>query len=856
MDIRKPDYIALTPEVARVLQLMFSPFKRIAIEAEFGYGFSGSRVFRVRPLRDTPPAPLPLAVKIGPSNLIRWEWQAYQAWVAHTLPDIARLEAPPALPDDSRLGGLCYALAGEGVFAVQSLAAYYRQANTIDLRQVLHRLFQIMGQQWWLDNRAVYAFQMAGDYDALLPVNLLIKAVHPPAEAAPGIIEIEPDNLPPASLAPGAYVRLKEFAIVEVNLAQSYLTLNLPYLPEAELPRSYRLRLVGVADIDRYQAGQLIEPIEGLVEAGRRELLVAQAGQVLGEGVDLSTDQLILPPPLTPPPLAGKGRLPNPLAFYQAMLQDFLKVNISTIHGDLNLENILVDPATHSISLIDFATARRGHVLHDLLRLETGVVTGLLPLALAEAGLGPETIYDLYRHLHDLICQPGRFVVPWLPHLVLEKPFAILRAIRNMARKCLFDADDWTEYYQGLSLYLLGALKFKTLDDIPKAKQVAFLGAATLVELRNRQATPTQGVAISEDGHIIADDDILPPPLPEFDPRFLETLEAPGGAVMLRDTFYVEREADAHLKRQLVRWGTTTTIRAPRQTGKTSLLMRGIHYAQSKAKVIYFDFQSFGREQLARYDLFLYTLAKTIGDECNLDEQLVEQTWQRPRSPSKKLEYLLEKSVLPGFDRPLVLAMDEADYLLQSDYYKDFFGLLRSWHNRRSFHRIWEKLNLILVISTEPYLLIDDIHQSPFNVGLELGLSDFDEAQVSDLNRRHGSPVAEPDLPHFLELLNGHPFLTRLALYTMVVGGIDWPRLAAAAPTDQGPFGRHLQHQYWIIHDKPELIGALKEIVRTGHCSDEKALLRLQRAGLVKREGDVYAGRCGLYQLYFKHKLS
>lgn len=34
-------------------------------------------------------------------------------------------------------------------------------------------------------------------------------------------------------------------------------------------------------------------------------------------------------------------------------------------------------------------------------------------------------------------------------------------------------------------------------------------------------------------------------PLPEFDPRWLEELEAPGGAVKLRDRFYIERDADA-----------------------------------------------------------------------------------------------------------------------------------------------------------------------------------------------------------------------------------------------------------------------------------------------------------------------
>jgi hypothetical protein len=50
-------------------------------------------------------------------------------------------------------------------------------------------------------------------------------------------------------------------------------------------------------------------------------------------------------------------------------------------------------------------------------------------------------------------------------------------------REYLVDPDDLNEYYQGLMLYLLGALKFKNLNDVPEQplpKQVAFW-AATLI---------------------------------------------------------------------------------------------------------------------------------------------------------------------------------------------------------------------------------------------------------------------------------------------------------------------------------------------------------------------------------------
>ena len=162
---------------------------------------------------------------------------------------------------------------------------------------------------------------------------------------------------------------------------------------------------------------------------------------------------------------------------------------------------------------------------------------------------------------------------------------------------------------------------------------------------------------------------------------------------------------------------------------------------------------------------------------------------------------------------------------------------------------------MVLVISTEPYLLIPDATQSPFNVGLVVDLKDFTVVQVSDLNRKHGTPLREADLPVFMALLGGQPSLTRKALYTLVTEKMAWADLVASAATDQGPFADHLRHQYWLLRDKPELREALKGIIRQSQCRDDLLFHRLLQAGLVKGSGDVCECRCGLYAAYFKDKL-
>jgi hypothetical protein len=135
--------------------------------------------------------------------------------------------------------------------------------------------------------------------------------------------------------------------------------------------------------------------------------------------------------------------------------------------------------------LIDFAMVRHGHNIHDLLRLETGLLTALLPETLAMANLPATTIVTLYQKLDQAVFRPDQGASVQLPHDSLEKPYAILRAIRQEARKCIFYQDDSSEYYAGLTLYLLGALKFKSLDETPTAKEIAFMGAAAAVSLLN-----------------------------------------------------------------------------------------------------------------------------------------------------------------------------------------------------------------------------------------------------------------------------------------------------------------------------------------------------------------------------------
>lgn len=320
---------------------------------------------------------------------------------------------------------------------------------------------------------------------------------------------------------------------------------------------------------------------------------------------------------------------------------------------------------------------------------------------------------------------------------------------------------------------------------------------------------------------------------------------------------YIERKVDDYLKKLVTRMGETVTIRAPRQTGKTLLLSRALYHAQQHGvKFASLDMQRFSGVDLDSYDAFLRQLAILIAHKLQIEISL-EKAWDKRLGPNNRLHEIMEDQILKAASGPIILALDEADsLLLHNDFpYQDFFGLLRSWHNERSGNIHFQKLNLVLVISTEPDLLISDKNISPFNVGEKIYLKDFNETEVRILNQRFGSPVEESEFPQLYAWLGGHPYLTSEA-FTLLRDHPEkwrsWANLENVATDNDGPFGTHLRNLLVPLNNQPSLQKALKLIIQEKPCQDKRALFRLSRAGLIKGSGDDYTYRCHLYKRYFE----
>ena len=331
-------------------------------------------------------------------------------------------------------------------------------------------------------------------------------------------------------------------------------------------------------------------------------------------------------------------------------------------------------------------------------------------------------------------------------------------------------------------------------------------------------------------------------------------IERPDGTIEIESRFYIERPGDATCQREIARGGATLVIKAPRQMGKSSMLVRAGEQARKQGReVVFLDFQILDEAMLNDPALFFQGFCRWIADELDLDAP-VEPTWGAGLGHVLSATKYLRRHALKGLDKPITLVMDEVDRMLGCPFRSDFFGMLRSWHNNRATGPEWRKLDLVLVISTEPYLLIDDLKQSPFNVGEVIRLDDFTNAQTVDMNDRHGGPFSPPQIGRLHKLLGGHPYLTRQALYRVAIGEMNAESLFANVASDDGPFGDHLRRHLARFAERPELARAMLQVIRHQACEDDLLYHRLHGAGLVRREGDCTVPRCELYAEYFgKH---
>jgi hypothetical protein len=151
--------------------------------------------------------------------------------------------------------------------------------------------------------------------------------------------------------------------------------------------------------------------------------------------------------------------LPDPLELLPEMLEKTVQGSRSIIHGDLNLENIMVGPGG-MLWLIDFAQTREGHTLFDFAHLGAEVIAHVIAPQVPD----PRQYLDLLQGQE----------IPKLNPLN-----TLLAELEQISSRCLFNPSYRDEYRLALAISCLGALKYTNLSQ--HDRHLLYLTAAHLI---------------------------------------------------------------------------------------------------------------------------------------------------------------------------------------------------------------------------------------------------------------------------------------------------------------------------------------------------------------------------------------
>ena len=256
---------------------------------------------------------------------------------------------------------------------------------------------------------------------------------------------------------------------------------------------------------------------------------------------------------------------------------------------------------------------------------------------------------------------------------------------------------------------------------------------------------------------------------------------------------------------------------------------------------------------------FLRWFCQRVSKRLKLEDCL-EDYWEG-MTPNTGCSDYFEEYILESLETPLLLAIDNIDRLFAPEFKSivaDFCGLLRSWWGfANTTGGNWTKLRLIVIYSTEDLPKLS-IYQSPFNVGTEIKLPDFEDEQIQALALKYGLNWSQIEVQQLKEQIGGHPYLVHQAIKSLKMNSkLTLADLLKNAATDGGIYVNHLQYHWSTLEQEPTLARQLKTVVEASEPIDlaPNYLYKLDSMGLITKVGNQVKPRCQIYRDYFRERL-
>ncbi|MBD2516064.1 AAA family ATPase [Nostoc sp. FACHB-973] len=243
-----------------------------------------------------------------------------------------------------------------------------------------------------------------------------------------------------------------------------------------------------------------------------------------------------------------------------------------------------------------------------------------------------------------------------------------------------------------------------------------------------------------------------------------------GGSLPMDAPTYVVRSADRHLY-QALRHSEFCYILNARQMGKSSLMVRMMHYLQQEGfSCTAIDLTRIGSDNITPGQWYL-GLAVELWQNFDLLDKVNLPVWwneYKDLSPTQKLSQFIENILLKQVQREKIyIFIDEIDSVLGLNFsVNDFFALIRFCYNQRSINLEYRRLTFAFFGVATPSDLISDHKRTPFNIGQSIQLEGFKEDEVYPLGEGLKEKVSDAIairkvIREILHWTNGQPFLTQ-----------------------------------------------------------------------------------------------
>lgn len=353
---------------------------------------------------------------------------------------------------------------------------------------------------------------------------------------------------------------------------------------------------------------------------------------------------------------------------------------------------------------------------------------------------------------------------------------------------------------------------------------------------------------------------LLNPPLPAPEPRWRspdlgddedaaeEATDGPSAGAMIvppgapfRPEHMVGHQTERRLAEALLAQpGAPVVVFGPSGLGKTWLLRRLAGGALAEDRVVHLDLRHLDRATLGDRDRFFWRVMADVAEGLSAEAEPTPGL-----DPARGLTRLLEREGLAPTPGRLLLVIDHAHEAAQLNDPSALYALLRAWCERT--RPPWDRLRLLLGVSSEPSLLVHEPHLSPFNLAPPITLSELSADEVRALVSTYGLDTREETLHALIALVGGHPALIRTACFRAATTGRALPEVLAGALGPGGCYESALRHLQRVLGENAPLSSALAQVCAApGAALPTDAARRLESAGLIHREGPGWAPKNGL----------